>query len=115
MFDQNIPTGLAAALKHLSTQPPEVAKRVQEKWNKDYEEFTEAVRKEQKSTDPKDWATQSCKKCYGRGHTATLVQLGKAKTDQKIMCSCAAKNYRNWLKEFRTDFNRKRKERGNAE
>ena len=37
MFEANMPAGLAAALKHLAKQPPEVAQRVHEKWAKDHD------------------------------------------------------------------------------
>lgn len=86
----------------LQSLPADVATRVTAKYEADRAGFLKWAEEKMPSKDPSFWAKANCTKCYGRG-ILTRVILNQPKIIQS--CSCATKNYTNWLRDIRTEYN----------
>jgi hypothetical protein len=111
------------ALGKIEEINPEIAARVQKKYEEDRQEFAKAAQDFTPSQEPKYWAKKSCSKCYGRGiignrHVflpdqpalSTVDETGRKRFTNSlgtrgISCSCAGKRYQKWLAEFRLFYN----------
>ncbi len=115
---------LDTALGKIEEVSPELAKKIQEKYEQDRREFAQAAQDFCPSQDADYWAKKSCRKCYGRGIIGTKhVFLRGAKAEsgldsetgqkvytnsmgkQELRCTCTSKNYQKWLAEFRLFYN----------
>lgn len=83
--------------------PPEVAERLQSKYEADRSAFIKWLESRIPSKEPKYWAKSSCTKCHGRGILGTLT----TPSGEKVVpaCSCTEKRYRAWMIEQRKLFN----------
>lgn len=102
---------------------PRLRELLQQKYDEDHIEFSNAVKDAQPSEKSSYWAKKSCQKCYGRGtlgykHNFVPGQSAKSDVDEEsnkyytnsitkteVRCSCALKNYQKWLSEFRMFYN----------
>ena len=68
-----------------------------QKYEKDREDFLEAIKAEIDLRDKTYWAKHSCKRCYGSGIMGTSQ-------GENVYCSCISKNFMKWIPTFRKEF-----------
>lgn len=88
---------------------PKVAATLSAKWGEDQRLFFEAVQKKNAGKEAHEWGKANCKHCYGRGYDSVRVDDGT-----KVTCRCAVKRYKQWLQDFREEYNKTRDEKDAA-
>ena len=96
---------------------PRLKEKLEEKYQQDSIEFSQAAKEAVPSKDPKYWAKPNCNKCYGKGITGTRIILNESAViglngfyanEQgrvDLGCKCVNKAYSKWLVEFRLFYN----------
>lgn len=101
---------------------PKLTEVLQQKYEEDRREFSQAARDFMPSQDPAYWAKRGCSKCYGRGiigkrhvfmpgESAQAVREDGEKTYANSIttfdkqCRCTQKNFKKWMSDFRLFFN----------